>query len=324
MTKTLKLKSEAKLRWRDYLRFSNQMLKTSDIDPVYPVLHELNLRTPAQYSEQALWLSFLYVAWYNLPVGLTAYSKHPEPSEKILPKIDNSWPTGIERRANRGGKVVFHIDSYLKAVNEYGNQHDYYTADMNMDATTEKELHENWRIVNQRLQLLYLNGRWAAYKHCEILRRVHGLPVLAPDMGNAFSSGPRAGLALFYGEIEGNSPAVIAQLDEQALDLQFRMAGSGVEVDIEELETLMCNWKSLVNGKYYIGHDIDELLEQMHTGEERGWLSTINSALLQKARADSLPNEYLGEIRGWHGVDKKRMKAYKERGKLLIRRRPDA
>jgi len=318
--KTLKLKPEAKLRWKDYLKFSHKMLETKDIDPVYPVLQELN--KGLMMDEQEFWLSFLYVAWYNLPVGLTAYTKCPEPDLRILPKIDWSWPTGIERRANRGGKVVFHIESYLKTVAEYGDQYVFYTKDLDFSKQADPE--QNWRIINTRLQTLHLNGRWAAYKHCEILRRVHGLPILAPDMGNAFSSGPRQGLALFYGEVEGNSPAAIELLDEQALDLQARMAKWGVEVDIEELETLMCNWKSLVNGKYYIGHDIDELLEQMHVGQERGWLSTINQAVLEKARRDSLPNEYLGEIRGWHGVDRRRMRAYKDRGRLLIRRRPDA
>ncbi len=320
MKKPLSLLPRAKLTWKDFLKFSNAMLVTGDIDPVYPVLIHL---TREMDKEDALWLSFLYVAWYNLPVGATAFDLG-SPSPELLPQIDWSWPTGIERRANRGGKVVFHIESYLKQVKEHGSQWQYYTAGLNMEAKSLAHRQDNWRIVNQRLQTIHLNGRWAAYKHCEIIRRVHGLPMEAPDMGNAFSSGPRQGLALFYGEVEGNSPDAIALLDRQGEDLIGRMDKWGVTVDIEELETLMCNWKSLVNGKYYIGHDIDELLEQIHVGTERGWLPEHVAQEILEARKQSLPHAYLGEIRGWHGVDKKRMKAYKERGKVLIRRGPDA
>lgn len=308
---------EAERQFEDLSFFLRHMLYSQDLDPLYPVLRHLQL---GMDREQALWLSFLYVAWYNLPSGWAAYNAYPHEIDLLAHFADPTWPTGTERRANRGGKVKDHILSYRLALVGHRSQHDWYTKGLNMNPTRRRHLHDNWRIVNERLQELFLNGRWAAYKHCEVLAKVNGLPLLAPDMGHAFSSGPREGLEMLYGPLAGNDSTTIAELDTRGEDLLYRLQSEGHQVEIEEVETILCNWKSLVKGKYYVGNDIDELQEQILVAEERGILSKHESSFLWRARRKTIPHEYLGELGGWHGPDKQRRKAYKDRGVIVTRR----
>ena len=300
-------------------KFGKHMLASKDLDPIYPVLKELHTAR-AMDQEQALWHSFLYVAWYHLPVSHAAFEWMPKraPVPRKLKRIGETWPTGIERRSNRGGKVFTHIDSFV-AVTSHLPLREWFRNGF-VEAQTQGKRHANWRTLNERLQAVWGNGRWAAYKHCEVLRRVHGLPVEAPDMGHRFSSGPREGLATLYGHLEGQGEAAIAVLDARDRDLQKRLLGFGLDVDVEELETILCNFKSLLAGRYYPGHDIDEMQEQVHTAQERGILSDELADEIWEARRKALPNHYLGELNGWSGISKKRMKAFAERGKVLIRR----
>lgn len=303
------------------LVFGKHLMKSRDIDPLYPMLEHV-IEERNMDEDEAYWFTFLYVAWYNISVGLHAWHLCSEASDRILPHIYNAplaWPTGIERRASRGGRVIGHIESFLEASRETGTAA-WFLQELDMEATTLEEKHANWKIVNARLQTLRMNGRWAAYKHCEVLRRVHGVPIIAPDMGNQFSSGPREGLAMIYGEIEGQGPKVIEQLDRQGVHLQRLLSKRGLETDIEELETILCNWKSLRKGKYVVGHDIDENQEQIDLALERGLINDEEAALLYEAREATLPGAYLGELHDWHGVDKERCKAYARSGLILGRK----
>lgn len=313
----IELTEDGKDRLKDFVRFGKHLKSSSDIDPLYPILRSIIVQHKMT-EEQAYWFTFLYVAWYNVAVGYRAWLECPEPDPDILTLLDPSWPTGVERRASRGGRVREHIDSFLTAADGYRIQ-TWFNRGLNADAFELEDQHANWRILNERLQTLRMNGRWAAYKHCEVLRRVHYVMVQAPDMGNQFSSGPREGLAFLYGELDGQGPKVISRLDRQGLNLQRRVARLGLEVDIEELETILCNWKSVMKGKYYVGHDIDENQEQIHIAVEKGILTEEQADTLWIARQTTLPHEYLGELNGWNGVQKDRQTAYMKQRKIVRR-----
>jgi len=314
----VRLTPDGQERLPDLFRFGRHLVSSRDIDPLYPVLHDIH-RTQGMEPQQALWHSFLYVAWYHLPSAMAAYECSPLPGRWLVRHLDASWPTGIERRNNRGGRVADHIRSFLEATRRT-QLWDWFSDGLDMESFTPEGRIQNWRILNERLQTIHGNGRWAAYKHLEVLRRVHNFPVWAPDMGNQFSSGPREGLAMLYGDIEGQTSRVIAKLDRQGVDLQRRLAKHGLVVDIEELETILCNWKSLVKGKYYVGHDIDELQEQCERAVAAGVIDPGQFELIMQARYFTLPRQYLGEVNGWVGVQRKRMTAYRDQGRILTRR----
>jgi hypothetical protein len=316
------LTAEGKERLPDLVRFGRHLLASGDIDPIYPILRSIHQERRFN-EEQALWHSFLYVAWYHLPVGHAAFDWAPRSISKAaygkhIRNIGSTWPTGIERRSNRGGRVFTHIESFCHVTSHIPLSQWFRNGFVT--APTLAKRNANWRMLNERLQAVWGNGRWAAYKHCEVLRRVHDLPVEAPDMGHRFSSGPREGLATLYGPLEGQGEAVIAVLDGQGRDLQERLEKRGLTVDVEELETILCNWKSLLKGKYYVGHDIDELQEQINQAHERGIINDRQHNELFDARARALPHQYLGEEGGWEGIQKNRMVRYRDVRRIVIRK----
>lgn len=307
--------------FRLLVKFARHLMASRDIDPLYPIMENM-IEEQEMDLETALWFTFLYVAWYNLPSAYAAFLACPEPRKRVLELDGARWPTGIERRSNRGGVVFKHIADYLEKVEYYGDQLTLYTND-DLDINSPvvgKNDHVGWHIVNHQIQSIWGNGRWAAYKHCEILRRVNGFPIAAPDMGHQFSSGPREGLEMLYGPIRGEGAAAIQRLNDYSEDFLRRLSRKGVEADIEEGETILCNYKSLAKGKYYVGHDVDELQEQIELSVEDGRHTARRVQPIYNARMATIPSQYLGELNGWHGVDKKRMKAFRDRRKILIRR----
>lgn len=317
----VKLTPEGKELMPYVARFGRHLIASSDVDPIYPVLKELHTARDLD-EDEALWHSFLYVAWYHMPVGHAVYDLAPNPcklSSKSMMRVGaHMWPTGIERRSNRGGKVFQHIEAFCKATTD-STLSEWFREGFFI-APTLLDRHANWHVVNERLQSIWGNGRWAAYKHCEVLRRVHNLSVEAPDMGHRFSSGPRKGLAELYGPLEGQSEAIVAVLDAQGRDLQERLLGRGVEVDVEELETILCNFHSMLKGRYYVGHDIDEMQEQIDQAHERGIISDSQRDELYGAREANLPTWYLGEHNGWHGIQKRRMTRFRDDRRVVIRK----
>ena len=79
-------------------------------------------------------------------------------------------------------------------------------------------------------------------------------------------------------------------------DLRERLAAMGVPLSWERLETVLCDFHSMVKGRYYVGHDIDQMLEQAEKAPP-----AIRDLILA-ARAATLPERYLGEVQGWSGV----------------------
>jgi hypothetical protein len=149
-----------------------------------------------------------------------------------------------------------------------------------------------------------------------VMHKVLGYPNAARDAGHEGSTGPRQGLTIFFPEVKGNRPVDLNLLDYQTDTLIRATAAHGVELEVEEVETLLCDFKSLSRGRYYCGHDTDLMLEGILSGPEG-----IRGMLLHARRA--LPSEYRGELHDWDGRDKDAQRAYVERGEVLHREPPD-
>jgi hypothetical protein len=293
-------------------RFSRHQLLSRDVDPLYPVLRVLEKDMD---EEMALWHTLLYVAYYNVTSSHFAFNNYPKPGGAIPMDLDvASLPTGVERRGLRGGyNMQQHIYSLLGIWLAHGES---WKSWLTYDFTDDPR--ENWKTLNITLQMPMYNGRWAAYKTAEILKTVHDFPVEPTDMGMAFSSGPRWGLSLLYGEVQGNGPVAVARLDRQAEDLhRLLIEDYNLGVTLAELETMLCDFHSLCEGKYYVGHDIDQMQEQIVRA-----YSTNDSQLpgeLWQARQLALPHDYLGELNGWVGVDKARKGYYRTHHEVIVR-----
>jgi hypothetical protein len=275
--------------WDRYLTFHKAQVSSMDMDPVYPVLKEIG--SSAERSS-AVWLTFLHVAYYHIGSALKAWEEHPFPAKlnKNLLKL----PCGIERRNHRKPeRLESHINSLVEISNEY------HGLDSWIDTYISGDPRQSWSNLQVVLTAPWGNGRWAAYKTSEMLWKVNGYQLQATDMGHEYSSGPRDGLKLLFPDAPtGNSPEEVQYLDALGDLLVEKLRSGGAIASVETAETSLCDFHSMIKGRYYTGIDIDHMQEQ---------LIEVQSGLTEKAflsRKSVLPKQYLGELNGWVGVRK--------------------
>lgn len=292
----------------DLATFARWHVASGDIDPVYPVLGSLIDRW-ALDAEDALRFVLLYVAYYDLGSAVSAWDAGAWVPGRGLDSRFALLPTGTERRGLRGGiNLVTHIDS-LDGRLAGGGLVPWLTSRFGDDPFT------NWKIAEATLRSVEHNGRWAAYKTGEIMATVLGLPLAPTDAGHDFSSGPRSGLALVYPKVakyKGSRSGTVAALDGFTEDLRSDMADRGVVLPVEQLETVLCDWHAVVEGRYYVGHDIDLMLEQVG----RPHVTESARADIDAARGASFDGRWLGEVSGWSGVRPKLKRLYRDAGRV--------
>jgi hypothetical protein len=302
--------SREKLR-ADYLgSWHHAQVDTGDIDPVYPVFGYLADQSGMTADDRA-WLVFLHVAFYHPGSSLAAFEVAPSPEAIPSRCFTGSpllvFPTGTERRGHRDvRKRVEHLLALQDLFAGIGPDA-WVWSQFEHDSSAE----DRWETLTEGLLSIHGNGRWAAYKAAEMLQKVCGYPIAAPDAGHRYSSGPRKGLAhLFAGLPEGNDPTSIATLDLYT-DLLMTELG---ETDVALVETSLCDFNSLVSGRYYLGHDIDSML-----GDLRHPAVADRVPLLTwEARSAVFPEELLGEAGAerWTGVRKQLNSIYRSTGEI--------
>lgn len=290
-------------------KFARLHVSSGDVDPAYPVLRWVvdGYDDGALIEEERkLWHVLLYAAFYNLASAQIAIEHHPVPGP--LCNACNVLPTGVERRNLRGGKMAEHITALLTTANESGGIYPWlYRA---CDWPTP-EL--RWQALRSIALPVWGNGRWATYKLAELCGEVLAWPLAAPDMGLDGASGPLAGLMLVYKVLWSDPEA-------QGRNLQTVLRAYPFEVDLplQQIETVLCDWHAVITGRYYVGHDIDLMQEQLLAAEAR---HDRTFPALWEARAQSFAEKYLGEapINGWGGVVAYRKRWFRDHGHILDR-----
>ena len=279
----------------DLKTFAHWHIASGDIDPVYPVLAGIEDELCADDYERVA-LTFLYVAYYNLPSAVMTWVDGWKPGREL------TWeqmkrPTGTERRAHRDpAQFAPHIfelgrmltPSYIDLLRTMG-----------------------WYELQDELARWRGNGRWAAYKTGEMLGQVNDWKLEPQDAGHANSSGPRKGLGDIYPDLvdmKGNSPSVIRLLDNRTNQLV-----AALDLPVRQVETILCDWHSTLKGSYYVGHDIDLMLEQtLHPS-----VSGAERLLIIDNRQDCFDQRWLGEANGWSGVRKELKPLYRDKKELI-------
>lgn len=287
---------------KDYSCFHELALLTHDVDPVYPVLTKL-CDMQGLDVEERIRAVFTHVAYYDLGSALTAMDKG----------WDYTLPCGTERRNHRvPSRLEKHVWSLRKKVAEHGSFLGWIGTGIVPGVPQE-----SWANVTELLLSVWGNGRWAAYKTCEMLNEVAGVPLEAPDMGHAHSTGPRQGLALLYpptATYAGHGAQAVQVLDSYSKRLCSWLGERGLPARVANVETTLCDFHSMYKGRYYVGHDIDQMQEQLNRMET----GSMKFAAFT-ARRESLPRDYLGEANGRDGVDKVRRSVYKKTGVIATR-----
>jgi hypothetical protein len=286
------------VREADFKTFVYWHDRSGDRDPAYPVLARLSDEVCVGDDERVSF-ALLYVAYYDIASALTTWNDGWRPGQE-LSYAQLTRPTGTERRSHRNlprfaehiaalGAVHHHFGSWDQALWPQGGGP-----------------RERWSVLQDRLCAIRGNGRWAAYKTGEILATVVGWDIEPTDAGHAFSSGPRHGLVDLFPNLRslrGNDDSTVAVLDEYTERL-VRL----LRHPVEQVETALCDWHSVLHGHYYVGHDIDLMLHQL------GRAPTAERKAILIARQAAFEPRWLGEVSGWGGVRKELRRAYADRG----------
>lgn len=272
---------------RDYPRldietFGRHLITTGDLDPIYTAL--VRCQASGFYSpEQVLRWIAAYSMYYH--AGVASYlSEFEGPNfwaraltaarnEDPAPTGDR-WPRGHERRHFRA-KIA--VDAVVDLNHRYRERPEAFIryvavgrADPDHHGVYEPSP-QRFHDVSARAQEHRGYGPWIGFKLADMVDRCLGVPV-AFDQAAVFMFKDPEKAAMMLWEAregrkypEGSKPkreailnGVVGYLSGQFADLKAPPTGDRA-INIQEVETVLCKWKSHMNGHYPLYNDIDEI-----------------------------------------------------------------
>jgi hypothetical protein len=271
----------------DIETFGKHLLESGDLDPIYIALNKMEL----QSNQLSRWLM---AYWCLYHAGTACYMSrlagdafwdelHKAAANVELTPTGTRWPRGHERRHFRGAAATTAV-AKLRALGD--------PADIVADIIADQDK-DTFANVAGRAQKLPLFGPWISFKICDMLDR---LELCAVDFDEAavfmFTDPTKAALKLWRlktGLPEEAKPRdqakviheVVAYLtdhfkDHSAPPLHDRPVG------LQEVETILCKWKSHGNGHYPLNNDIDEIMAGLEPWGKVTDVAELMSACMPK------------------------------------------
>lgn len=259
--------------------FGVHLLRTNDLDPIYVAL--VRCRDEYGWTRDQLY-RWLVAYWCFYHAGVASWMSTQEgqqfwhwmgiAAENVDPSpTGGRWPRGAERRHCRGGQAV-------KCIRQLRHRYGPLPEQMVVRLTSGYDCGLSTTIskvsvseVMERAQEHYLFGPWISFKIADMIDRVLGVPVDF-DQGHMFMFKDPVEAALMLwrqhnGLSENARPKdqdhvlglVVSNLS--AMFMTFRAPPlDDRPVGLQEIETILCKWKSHMNGHYPLYNDIDEIL----------------------------------------------------------------
>lgn len=280
---------------RDYQRltieaFGRQLLTTGDLDPIYISLwqcQERKLLTPEQVCR------WLVAYWCYYDAGVASWMSERTGAafwEAMLVAARNEAPTPLGGRWSRG-KERRHFRGLqgIQATQELAKRYPqpeamvHYIANEGAPATFVQ--------VAGRAQEHRGFGPWISFKIADMLNRILMVPV---DFDKAsvfmFDDPRKSALMVFRDKQKMPKDAPIAD-EAAAIDKVLGYLGKVFKdykaapdyvrpLNVQELETILCKFKSHLNGHYGLNNDIHEILEGVkpwiqHSSTAAKFISTM-------------------------------------------------
>lgn len=253
-------------------QFGRELLRTGDLDPVYVAIQRTAMDEPTKAR-----LVLAYWCFYHL--GLAARLAEIKTPKKYWDAMMEAavnehnegeappYPRGGERRHYRGLQA---ISSMASLRSKYKTASDAIDGFYGPEPLTFKSVTE---AVRQHRGF----GEWMAFKIADMGERVMGLPIDFSDCELGIYKDPRQGAAVAY--TEWKQPIVLAHPDQPPWDFpitdealkatvahfvtvfkKFTAPGGPIRpVNVQEVETIFCKYKSHLKGHYPIGKDTREI-----------------------------------------------------------------
>ena len=237
----------------DPWEFGKKLLMTGDIDPVYIILHESDL------SHTKL-MNWLMAYWCFYHVGTASWIVDQPRYWLAMNQAAGSskWPRCSERRHFRGQKAVDAVHG-LSCINRHAQNiiENLYQGDNNPTLGS----------ISAGVQTWPMFGPWIAFKVADMLEALGLCDVdfKQDDVFDMFEA-PTLGAKEMYNRYRDESGGDNEEIPEWAYRrLMDELSGyaappSGKRtINIQEIETILCKWKSHLNGHYEPGHDTKEI-----------------------------------------------------------------
>jgi len=249
--------------FKDFDLFTRALISSNDVDPTYPMIHDI----AEYYGYEYRWFAFMYQSFYSLESAILTCEwmpdhEHWDAGEFRKWREKNHLQFGVERRGlRRLDAHVEHLDSVVRFIPEMGK----YTTDN--------------RTYRRAVEALPHNGGWASFKNAEIFEKGFGYDSLSiVDLGishrnpNSDKDGPIPALRLLYGWNNHYNGEYIKLWDRFGENL-----ARAYDVSIGKIETSLCKYIKPYKGKYYIGHDIDEFHALKEVMGDKAWKEVMSN-----------------------------------------------
>jgi len=244
--------------------FASLLLSTGDLDPVYITIFDAGRPTEVLHRF-VLGYSFFY------HVGVASKLSEIEGPRFFSTVIelanDKKTPRASERRHFRG-------KACLKSLNYFSRT--YENPDQAMGHLMAECRGKDVIDVLQFVKRWPLYGPWIGFKLADLMERVLGVPITFRRETLKLYKEPTKGAALWCEAESLNYHELGISGVVQLLEKQFGEYKAPPAYDrpvgVQECETVLCKWKSHLNGHYRMGKDSREILEHLH-----GWGSLAES-----------------------------------------------
>lgn len=250
--------------------FGRKLILSGDLDPVYNALYQMSLAPDHLYR-----FLLAYACYYH--VGFACYvselkgdtfwqTMFTAARNEVLSPVGGRWPRGSERRHFRGAQGI-------RATNELHAS--YPRPEMFLEALGRNTISASGvrsvESVFYEVQRHRGFGDWISFKLADLLDRVVGAPVQFDNAHIFMFDSPVKGALMALeswgfptvpegpgNQVERNCAYVVDRLIAEFSDLPAPPSGNR-PVNVQEVETVLCKWKTHRGGRYAVGHDIEEI-----------------------------------------------------------------
>lgn len=253
--------------------FGKHLIQTGDLDPIYLALHELSLPVEQKHRWLLAYWCFYhagFASWLSEKEGLdywdgflTAAINHPEhPAPSGRGDVNGGWPRGKERRHFRGQQA---IKATQELMAKFQNPCDAVPSLL----PTDNSRFTWYKDLKKRVLAWRGFGDWISYKVGDMLDRCGVFPVIFEFEDAMYKDPTQAALLLW--KVKNGAPENAHIDDEPAAVLETVSYLQGHFKDftappiherpigLQEIETILCKWKSHLGGHYPLFNDIDEI-----------------------------------------------------------------
>lgn len=261
---------------RDYQRldvetFGRQLITSGDLDPLY-----IALTSPSFSVSPNQLRRWLVAYWCFYHAGVASYLSEFEGAEfwiKMYRAAENERPSPLGERWPRGHeRRHFRAKNAINAIEDLSQRYPVYPEKMVSLITDLYDVDElNFEIVSTRVQRHVGFGPWMGFKVADMVDRVLGIPVKFDNAAVFMFKDPEKAAMMLWDKYEGHKyppgtkpkrevvlDRITAYLTSQFQDLKAPPFGDR-RPNIQEVETVLCKWKSHMNGHYPLYNDTIEI-----------------------------------------------------------------